>query len=259
VDVLEGELQGDQFDRAYVEKLRGEAAKYRTNAREWEQFVERNGGKDYVERLVGSTRTPEGVMALWTQAGQALGLSMDDMNALVQGQPLSRSGKAALAAAAEETEDDDHPITKKELENYLREMSERVTAPLEAQRQQDMASAGARTIFQTLDNLGVTNDEDRSDIIMLAEQIGKDMGVYEGGPREYDPQALEESIKAAHELFNTRNERRAQDYLKRKREASEAPAGMGGGSSAAFELPAEPKNTAEASKMMRSLLSRRAE
>lgn len=240
--LVEQELpQGDQFDRAYVEKLRNEAAGYRTKARDLESFMESSGGRERLERLVEATTTEEGVFSLFVEAGKKLGLGINELQSLFAG-----------GAGDDEDEDDDDtddkPLTRRELEQLLEQkLEQEVRRPLTQQRQEQAIAEGERAVVQTLDQLGVTDDDDRRLIMRLAE----DFAPPDGDPRAYDPRVLAESIRKAHEHFETLQSRYGERYVQRKRQTTTNPLTGGGGGSPTMVLPKEPKNVQEAIDMIR--------
>src|SRR5258706_1239406 len=75
----------DQFDRKYVEELRRREANYRVKARDLSKEVEGFGGLDTVKtatEMYQQLQTDDGVIAMFIEAGRALGLGVKDLESL---------------------------------------------------------------------------------------------------------------------------------------------------------------------------------
>lgn len=244
---LEAELTEEQYPKSALQKVRQEAARRRTEARDLKTFIDSLGGREYVERLVSATRTPEGVEQLFKEAGRARGIPDETLESILSGKsPVPGTGPKP---DAEGEDDDDQPLTKKELKALEQRMKEEIARPLSQQRVADLAANGARTINETLEKLGVTDLPDKKRVMRYVGEFMPEAG----SPQEFDPEVLAQAVRDGHKAYEDDIEAVTKTYLGRKREATSTPAGLGTGSNGSaptFQLPKEPRNSKEASEAL---------
>jgi hypothetical protein len=244
--------EGDSLPREVVEKARKQAAKYRTERNDLKQFVDGLGGRDYVERLITATRTSEGVAQLFLEAGRSFGLSEDALRAMLEGKSDPASTVKPLAGDTDD-DDDETPLTKKQLRELEARLKEEIAKPLSQQRAQDLAAQGARVIHETLEDLDITAQDDKKRVMRYVAEYMPEAGT----PDEFNPQVLAAAVRRGYEDFNKDAELMAKNYREKKREAAGAPASLGNSSGApTFKLPKEPRNSAEATQALEEWLSK---
>lgn len=200
------------------------------------------GGRDVVaaaHRLYEASRTEDGVIQLFLEAGRNLGLGLDQMQALFE----------ELGGSGQVPEDDpslDEPLTRREL---LELEQQRQAA--EQQRQAQQLQEFARTaVTEALSGLGVDPQTNPAThlILQFADR-------HRAPDAPMTAESIKEAVRAGYADYQAHIEREAQAYLTKKRQAAaavpKAPAGSG---APAAPAPAEPKNVAEAIKQVRQKL-----
>lgn len=231
----------DTFDRTYVETLRKQAADYRTRAREYHDKFD---GIDPEKAKTGmkvleDLQTDSGVIQMFYDTGKALGRGTREMEALFNQTPGTFDN---AAAATEEDEDLDIPLTKREvLEILQKQVLEPQQADLAARQEAEFQAKAQDTLRSTFDDLKVTDESERMAILALADQI-IDPG------KSGDLDAISAAVRTATTQWNAAAEKRYEAYIAAKREQADgAPASIGGGGGAAAGAPDEPpKSLAEA-------------
>lgn len=224
-EIEELEEGKDTFDRAYVEKLRKQAADARVKARD---AFEPYGGPEVVEQAVNiydALRTPEGVQEMFEKAGAYLGYDMEKIMA----------GTDDVEDLLGADDEEDRPLTRRE---YQALQAERQT---EAQR----LEAG-KTIKATLKDLNIT-DLDSADarlVLKLAESHLDD--------GDYDPERVAAAVRQGHADF----EKRIDDAIRARLEAKKSkgdsqPKIPKSGPASGSEYTEPPKDTKEASARVR--------
>lgn len=201
------------------------------------------GGKDLVEaavKLHQATRDHDGLIQLFVEAGQALGLGVREMEALFQ---QGRAGEviAAASAGAEADEDEDRFLTVKE----LRELEAKRQAEAAAAAQEAQVAAARATVANTFESLGVDPSDPTADLILQ-------LGNKHLAAGRLDAESVSAAVRAGHAEFLSLVDKQAKAYLRAKRDqAAKVPsAPSGAGAPAAAPLP-PPKNVDEAIRRVR--------
>ncbi len=196
----------DTFDRAYVEQLRDEAAKYRTRARDYENTFE---GYDEETRagwleLIGMAKAAEGNPEIQQQLAQMLGfeLQQEDVQAM------------------EETIAEDRPLTREEYAQIAREEARSLYTEEQAARDEQNAIHDIQTRAKALGY-----DQESPDYVLLLK-FANDMDTP-------DLEAASEQVKAYHQA-------KYEEFIQRKSdEAHQSPvAPSGNGVSPSIVQPA---------------------
>lgn len=233
---------GDMLPREAVTKVRDRDAKNRIKRRELETQVESWGGSETVERAVGIAKaleTDEGVLQLFIEAGQALGLDRKQIGELfgsATSVPDSTTDKPAADDAEPAVDDLDKPLTRRELD------------ALEAKRESDRVHQdNVSAIHAKLDTLGVDDKAERKFILELAAQHVDD--------DESDKDQLLAAVDKGFADYQAKLEARTQAYLKSKADKADAsPTALTGTAPVSGEVLPEPKNVDEAhARFMKSL------
>lgn len=213
----------------------------------WEERVTEWGGEDSVTNAIELQRalgTPEGVRALFEEAGAALKLDPASIQQLLNPQAVGDGGEGA-PTIEELLSDPDRVLTAGEVMQILQHQAQQS----QAAQQQEQAVAGIRTtISTTLDELKVTDKDDKAAILAIADNI---LGVPTA-----DATKIKSAITTAHARYMAKVQAEATAYVEGKAEAhgnlpSPLPAG---GSAGGDPLPA-PKDLAEAKQRVRKALS----
>lgn len=214
-----------------------ESAVPATPAAESDPF-EAFGGKEAVEaahRLYEASRTEDGVIQLFIDAGRSLGLGLKDIQALFD----KDSGGEEV-----EPPDPDEPLTRREFEEALARQQQTL-----AERQAAAEAAIARKAVQdTLGTLGLDpNDPTTKIVLQFGDQYTKG---------DLSPENVANAVRRGHADYLAAVERDAKKYLEKKVAAAEAVPSAPAGAAAPAEPPAaEPRDVAEAIKIARKRLA----
>lgn len=226
-DILAAELPAgqDTFDRAYVEKLRKEAATYRTKNKEFSDLgdVERiKQGLQIVEAL----EKPDGVNQLFWESAQILGFDPDELEDFVSG----RTNRIP-------TTDDGTPATPDAIEAV-----EELRAEIQSEREERITAERTAVVTSTLDTLKVPDDETvRYAVLSLGNQF-----VDLDDPRTTTKDIIA-AVKKGQEAYVKLTEAEVQRYLASKAEdANQTPTALTGGGSVTGTNPEPPKDVKEA-------------
>lgn len=194
------------------------------------------GGKDAVEaatRMYEATRTQEGVVDLFIEAGKALGLNLQQMQALF-----------GVEETPPEEVDPDEPLTIGQFQEMQRRQEE------EAQRreQERIKATATKAVQETTAALGLKiGDPVTQTVLQLADQH------VAGNYGDYD--AVAKAIRQGHADFQALVEQEKQKALQAKHEqAQQVPSAPSGGAPAADPGEPEPKDVSEAIKQVRKRL-----
>lgn len=234
----------NQFDRSYVEQLRDREAKYRIKARDLSQGVESLGvplteAQAAVE-LSKRLQTDDGVIQMFIETGQALGLGFAQLEAM-----FAESDAATAATAAETGPADDDVVTWKEARELLQK---EILEPQQRAAEQAALTQARATIDATFTDLGVTDETDRQAILALGQNHIKD--------GDFDPEHVRAAVRKGHELLEVRKTAAKEAYLAEKLASGEAiptstsAAGAAGGQ----EPPPPPQNMDDAKARARAQL-----
>lgn len=218
-----------------TESAVGEATETQTEAPD--PFAE-YGGADTVKsahELYQATRSEEGVVQLFLEAGRALGLGTKEIEALF----------AAGETEPEEEEDDpDRPLTAKEFKEFQQKQVEQETT-----RQRQSAEAAAHdAVSSSLEGLGMKLDDPAAALVL---QLGD--RYMQGG--DLSPDTVAEAVKKGHADYINLVDKKAREYLETKKEQqTKVPSSPAGNSAPAADAPAEPKNIKEAAARVREML-----
>lgn len=183
------------------------------------------GGRDEVEQatnLYRSLGTEQGVTRLFVEAGRSLGVDPARLEALFSDDPQ------AAADALGDDEDLDLPLTKREVLDMLKEQ---VHAPLAQQREEEQMQVVAQGLNSTLDQLEVTDPENRDTILRMADKfITEDQLL--------DPRATAAAVQKAHTAWKAQVEAEVQRIVQTKAATHEAlPTPLSGGGAGGGDEP----------------------
>lgn len=220
-----------QFERAYVEKLRGQAADYRTRARDLHEKVETWGGTERVEQAVKfltDAGTEEGTIKLFIEAGQALGLGFDKLESLFDKVDAAAAAEVEAAAPA-----DDDVLTWKEARELLQK---EVLEPAQRAQEQTIINTARATVADSLKDVP---KEDHAAVLALGQEHIAD--------GDFDPEHIRAAVRKGVEILQTTRARDREAYLAEKlKELQDTPSATGGSGAPGGEAPAPPKNWEEA-------------
>lgn len=198
------------------------------------------GGKEEIERAVRlwkATQSDEGVIQVFFEAGQAMGLGLKEMQALFD----------AVTGATPEPEtpafDPDEPLTRGEFEALQQQQRQ---SELERQAAQIRATAKV-TVQAEVDALGLDPASPTTKIVL------QNADAYLNG--DFSPESIKAAIRRGHADYTAQVQKDAERLLQIKREQAAAVPSAPAGSGAPSEPPpAEPKNVAEAALIVRRKL-----
>lgn len=234
----------DLFPRKYVEELRDREAKYRIKGRDLFTEVDGLGGIDTVKSAVELQRqlsTEDGTIAMFIEAGRALGLGIKDMENLF-GETPGNAPKSELDSL-----DDDAPLTAADARRMVEEaIQNQVIAPqAEAQFQAQLQGAQS-AVRDTLAELKVSEAD--VDAVLLAGQRYLADG-------DYDPAHVANAVRRGQADHESSMRARAEQYAREKLDTqTKVPSSTGSGSTpGGTDLP-EPANVQDAKKRARQRL-----
>lgn len=239
----------DLFPRKYVEELRDREAKYRIKARDSVTALDEFGGVDAVRAAVEfqqSLRTDDGVISMFIESGRALGLGVDQLEALFGGQ-------ATVSGTQTPNLDDlgdDEQISVAEARKLVnaeieRAIQEKVIAPQQEAEFQSVIATAQQAVQNTIAELKI--DEADVDGVLAAGQRYLQDG-------DYDPEHIKAAVRRGQEDYEKAMRQRAEKYLKGKVDTKETtPSSTGASTPGGTALP-EPKDTAEAKTRARQRL-----
>jgi hypothetical protein len=232
----------DTFTKDEVAYLRALAEERTTQAR---QYVEKLPDikvedLDDLVQLHKDLGTEEGAVQTFLDIGTALGLSLDQMKALVA---PGTAAPAATAPAEEDDEDLDEVMTRREFQAQIkaeRERLEQERASSETRRAQEAAAAATEA---TLKTLGVDGMDEQLAVLRIADKY---LTKVKGVP---SPAQVEEAVRKGYDDFEKLTEARALAYIEKKRKAAAGTPkslGTGAGAGSQQEEREPPKSIAEA-------------
>lgn len=232
----------NQFDRSYVEQLRDREAKYRIKARDLSQSYE---GIDASEakaalELTKRLQTDDGVIQMFIETGQALGLGFAELEAM-----FAKSDAETAAAVAEGAPADDDVLTWKEARELLQK---EVLEPQQRAAQQAAIAQAHSAIDSTFKDLNVTDETDRQAILALGQAHIQD--------GDFDPEHVRAAVRKGYELYEVRKTVAKEAYLAEKLAAGEGvPTNTGAaGAPGGQEPPPPPQSMDEAKARARAQL-----
>lgn len=198
------------------------------------------GGKDTIEaahRLYEATRSEDGVVDLFIEAGKSLGLSMKDLQALF--------GNGAPAPEGEQGPefDPDEPLTIGQFQELQRKQAEE-QAQREQARIRQVAESAVTSALKELD-LDPASPTTRTILGLADPHVKGDYG---------NPEAVAAAVRQGHSEFQAQVQAEHERYLKTKAAQAQAVPQAPAGSSAAEAQEPEPKDVAEAIKRTRRQL-----
>lgn len=248
---LESELPDDpEALKAELKKVRGEAAKNRIARREAEKVFDEFGGRDTVQRVMGATKSTQGLTQLFIESGQAVGIDRARIMAMLSG-TTDDSKPAGASTTKDDDPDDDAPLTRKEYQALKAELEAQIRGPIESQRTEDLVRAGERTIFDTLEAEEITDPKEQSRVLKFVE----DHAPQAGDPDEFDPSRIRQAVKAGIKDYRDFQEEAGTNYLKRKEQASDGASRGSATGVGTLKVEKEPQSVEEAAAMARKLLS----
>lgn len=200
-----------------------------TNDDPWAEY----GGKDSVaqaHKIHQALQTQDGVMQLFFEAGQSMGLGLREIQALFGGAQIPDE-------VVDDGPADDELVTWAQARALLQK---EVLEPM-AQQQQATAEAVARQAVQsTISDLGLTDQDTIAAVLQLGDRYLN--------PSDLSPKSVSDAVRKGHEDFAKLVTANAQKYVSAKvavRKTVPKALGGGGASQGAAEEP-EPKTVAEA-------------
>lgn len=239
----------DLFPRSYVEELRDREARYRIKARDSVTQLDEFGGVDAVRAAVElhqSLQTDDGVVSMFIEAGRALGLGVDQLEALF-GESAAESGteQSALDGLNDEDEisvKDARALIAAEVE---RAIQSKVVAPQAEQEYAEAVQTAQRTVRDTVAELKIA-DEDVDGVLSAGQKYLKD--------GDLDPANIAAAVRRGHEDYEKALAQRAEKRLQAKAKVKETvPSSTGASTPGGTALP-EPQNSEEAKKRARQRL-----
>jgi DNA-binding transcriptional MerR regulator len=194
------------------------------------------GGKDVVEqayKIHQATQSEDGVIQLFIEAGQSLGLGLREIQELFE-------GGSTEEAEPDEEYDPDEPMTRAE---FQAEMDRQAQAQWQGQAQQ-IEQAARQTVAATAQELGLDLADPASQVILQMgdKYLGEDLS----------PANVAAAVRRGHADYQALVEKESQVYLAKKAKAAQTVPSAPAGSSAPTEpKPAEPRDIAEAIKIAR--------
>ena len=198
------------------------------------------GGRDVVEqahRMHQATQSEDGIIQLFIEAGQSLGLGLREIQTLFEGGTLEPDEGEAPEY------DPDEPITRAEWDAERQREQDN-----QQQSQNYMIEATARqAVAATAAELGIDlNDPGSQIILQMGDRYLND---------DLSPQSIKDSMRRGQADYQALVERESQAYLAKKSAAGKTVPGAPSGSAAPSESAgAEPRDTAEAIKIARRKL-----
>lgn len=195
------------------------------------------GGKESVDRaykMWEMSRTDDGVVQLFLEAGQSLGLGLDKMQAIFE-------GEAGLIDDAPEAPDPDEPLTRAEFAAALEAQQRAAQEATAAQ----LHEANAAAVKAEMSTLGLDPADPATQIILNL------------GDRHYDrsstnPQDAVIALRKGHADYAALVQRESAKYLETKvSTAATVPGAPSGSGAPPTETVPEPHNTLEAIQAVR--------
>ena len=199
------------------------------------------GGKDTIEaahRLYEATRSEDGVVDLFIEAGKSLGLSMKDLQALF--------GNGAPAPEGEQGPefDPDEPLTIGQFQELQRKQAEE-QAQREQARIRQVAESAVTSALKELD-LDPASPTTRTILGLADPHVKGDYG---------NPEAVAAAVRTGYAEFQAQVQKEHERYLATKaQQAQQVPQAPAGGAPPSEAPEPEPKDVAEAIKRTRRSL-----
>jgi hypothetical protein len=195
------------------------------------------GGRDTVAaaiKLHQATQSPDGVVQLFMEAGQALGLGVKDMERLF--------GEGTPEPPA--PEDLERPLSVKEFQEALAKQREEQVTQAQAQ-QRSIAEAAVQ---KTTTELGLKANDPTTKLVL-------EMGdKYLNG--DLSPENITNAVKRGYADYQAMIVREAEAYLSRKQQqAASVPGAPSGASAPSAPPPKEPADIQEAIRMARKRMA----
>lgn len=216
---------------------------------DWSGRVTEWGGEDEVVSAIAlrdALRTPEGVKALFYQAGRALGHGDDRIDELFAQQHPEVAPPESTLSYDDLVADPDRILTAGEVAQLLKQQEDGRRAESAQQRVAQMVTGVIDTTFT---DLKVADEADRHIILTLADSML-------GGNVPSDPAAVESAIRRAHAQFDAKVQANAEAIVTERAALHDGlpnPLPAAGGGSGGAPL-AEPKTVDEAKRRTREQL-----
>lgn len=213
-----------------------------TRAAEALTHLEKWGSPDDVNRALEIDRalkTEEGITGLFVQAGRALGLTPEQMDALF--------APAETAPAEVEEVDPDRVLTWKEAQElFQKQLAEAQTKTTAEQAQERQVEVARTTVNETLAALGVTEQAEVEAVLAAGQRHLAD--------GDFDPAHITAAVRKGFADYEKAARARAEKYLQGKiTNAQTLPGSIGANPPGGVELP-EPQNVDEAKARARARL-----
>lgn len=245
------ELPGPVRDR--VSKAYREAAKYRTELRERDEFIQNLGGKDRLEYLDWAVTSQEGIKGLFKEIVEhpevetITGVSKSELDTVLK--KTEKQVQAEVTAAEKKTGEQ---LTPEQLEELV---AKRVDEALSKSNASQELTQLRTKVTSYLSNKGYTDPDTRNFITQLAAKHEKEVDVTGDDPFERYAQALDKGIADFEERAKTVLSKTNGEYLQSKAsDRAETPQALTGSSPATGEKwdPSEIEDWAELDKEART-------
>lgn len=190
------------------------------------------GGKETVDqayKIHQALQSQDGIIQLFFEAGQSMGLGLKEMNALF--------GNVSPEETVDEGPADDELVTWAQARALLQR---EVLEPMQQQQKATAEAMARQAVQSTITDLGLTDQDTIAAVLQLGDRYLD--------PNDLSPTAVSDAVKRGHEDFAKLVTANAQKYVAQKAQAKRTvPKSVGGGgaSQAAQDEP-EPKTVAEA-------------
>lgn len=223
----------DQFEREYVEKVRQQAADYRTRAKEYADAVgdiPLTDVKTAAELLAG-LQTEPGVIKMFYDTGRALGLTPKQMEALFESDDATKE-----PAEPVHDETDDEVLTAGEMRKALADLTKQLADERSNLTTEGMKQAASNALTAGFADLKVTDETEKAEIMLYGEKH-----LPPGVPIP-SPQQVDDALRKGYDDWNKAVELRVTNYLAAKRAARDAaPKPLGEAGGAGLEQEERPK------------------
>lgn len=220
---------------------------------DWESRIAGWGGEQFVTEAVALSEalgTPEGVRALFEEAGKAIGVGSDKLDELL--------GRGATEAQPQPYadilgDDPDRPLTAAEVVKLMEQVAKDQVTPV--QEQLAKASEQARVervqgyVTQAMDKIGVTDAKQAEMVLKLADNYITEDDLD-------DPDKVRSAIQSGFSDWKQVVAQAHEKYVSEKREQAEKQPKRVTGSTGGGEATPPPASVAEASRRVREMLFR---
>lgn len=252
---LEGDLPENQdvFPRDYVEKLRRQAAGYRTRSAEYEGLIEESFGDADTARQAANlwqmSATKDGLARITVEALTAMGYSPERIQEFIS---TGAQAPAPPAAPPVPVEDPTQPVTWELLQQWGAQLqgqiAQQVNAPIQQMTMAQAQQVAIGGLESALAEVGVADPVTRTIVLELADRyVDED---------ERDPYVLAEAVRRGYGDYEAHLQGATGAALQAKAQANRnLPTPLTGGASpSGLEALPAPKNVKSAHERLRMRL-----